>query len=133
MEDEEIEEMINDHLIGLLNRAIDKLYEYGNPDINLYDKDDTLETFNTPLVVQEVSLLAQIMYLSYIEEERNKLKAFGITFRSSELNVFSPANDRKTFLGMLDKIQIETVNTITNYYSRDRLTWQVKSIYGESR
>jgi hypothetical protein len=130
MEDEEIEEMINDHLSGLLNRAIDKLYDYGNPDINFYDKDDELETFNTPLVVQEVSLLSQIMYLSYIEEERNKLKAFGITFRSSELNVFSPANDRKTFLGMLEKIQFETINAITNYYSRDRLTWQIKSIYG---
>ena len=126
----EIEALVEDHLTSLLNQAIDKIYLYGLPDFDFYDKDDELQTFNGDLVLQEVSLLTDIMYLTYAEEDRNKLKVLGLTFRSSELNVFSPANERKSFLDMIEKIEMSVVNSISNYLSRDRLTWKLKSIYG---
>jgi hypothetical protein len=125
--EEEIEDLVNDHLHSLLERAVDRLYNYGLPDVDLYDRDD--EKFNKDLVPQEISLLADLMYLSYLEEDKNKLKAFEITFNSKELNVFSPANNRNSFLNMIKDIELQVVNNIANYYSRDRLTWQPKSIY----
>ncbi|WP_299831228.1 hypothetical protein [uncultured Metabacillus sp.] len=126
----EVDEIINDHLNSLLNRAIDKLYEYGLPDFDFYDKDDTLQIFNGDLVKQEISLLSDLMYLSYFEEDINKLKAFGLRLRSSEINaLFSPANDRKTFMEMVEKIEFNVVNSIANYLSRDRISWEIKSIY----
>lgn len=128
----EIKEIVDEHLLSLLERAIDRLYFYGMPDINFYDKDDTSLTFNVDLVPQEISLLSDLMYLSYFEEDRNKLKAYGMQFKTSEINLmFSPANDRKTYMDMLSQIEIGIVNSIINYFSRDRLTWKEKSIYGD--
>lgn len=129
--EDEINEIVEDHLISLLNRAIDELYNYGLPDFDFYDKDDALHVFNGELVKQEIALLTDLMYLSYIQEDVNKLKAFGLVFRTSEINaLFSPANDRKTYLEMVASVKNKIVGSINNYYSRDRLTWKVKSIYG---
>lgn len=130
--DEVIEELVNDHLISLLERSIEKIYNFGLPDVNFHNKNDELKEFNFELIPQEISLLSDLMYLNYFDEERNKLKVFGVTFRSSELNVFSPANDRKSFLDMLQNIETEAINQISNYLSRDRVTWEQKSIYQSS-
>lgn len=126
---EEIEELVKDHSIDLLNQAIDIIYTIGKPDIDWYDKNDITMLFNVELVQQEIGLIVNLMYQSYFEEERNKLKKFGLTFKSSELNVFSPAEDRKSFLAMLDALQKDNENSIKNYLSRERTTWKFKSMY----
>ncbi|MED3562253.1 hypothetical protein [Bacillus xiapuensis] len=128
--DTDIDELVDQHLVSLLNRAIDKLYEQGLPDIDFYDKDDLLQSFNEDLTPQEIALLTDLMYLSYFEEDRNKLKAMGLFFRTSEINLFSPANERKSYMDMLSEIESSVLNSVTNYLSRDRKTWQYKSIYG---
>lgn len=127
--DAEIEALVQDHLLSLLDRSIGMLYNYGNPDVNFYDKNDELEYFNFILVNQEITLFADLMYLSYMEEDRNKLKVFELMFRSNELSVFSPANNRKTYIDMVETIEKNVINSISNYFSRDRLTWKEKSIY----
>lgn len=132
LSDEEVAELVNDHLNSLLNRAIDRIYEYGNPDFNFYDKDDDLQQFNNKLIPQEINLLADLMYASYANEELNKLKAFEITFRSSELNVFSPANERKSKMEMVKDIEEKAIRNLNNYLARDRNTWEYKKIIGEN-
>lgn len=127
----EINEIVEDHLMSLLDRAIDRIYDFGSPDFDFYNRDDQLHQFNNELVKQEIALLSDLMYLAYLEEDRNKLKAVGLKFRTSEVNVlFSPANDRKTYLEMVDKVESNTINSVVNYLSRNRLTWKEKSIYG---
>ncbi|RYI30607.1 hypothetical protein EVU96_09330 [Bacillus infantis] len=131
LSEDEVKVILDDHMTSLLERAIDKLYSYGLPDINFYDKDDIGQSFTESLVPQEISLLSDLMYLAYIEEDRNKLKAYGMQFRTSEIDVlFSPANDRKTYLDMLETIEASIFNSVVTYFSRDRLTWKEKSIYG---
>ena len=131
LSESEINDLVKEHLISLLNTSIDRLYTYGLPDFDFYDKNDTLQTFNGELVNQEVSLLSDLMYLAYFEEDKNKLRALGLVFKTSEINtVFSPANDRKTFLDMVKNIESKSINDINNYFARDRLTWQFKSVYG---
>lgn len=131
LSDFEIDNLIEEHLISLLNRAIDKLYDCGMPDFDFFNKDDVSQKFNDQLVPQEISLLSDLMYLAYLEEDRNKLKAFGLIFRTSEINtMFSPANDRKSYIDMLSSIEIDILNAVSNYLSRDRKTWKFKSIYG---
>lgn len=133
LSDFEINQMVEDHLISLLGRAIDKLYDSGLPDFDFYNKDDALQQFNDQLVPQEISLLSDLMYLAYLEEDRNKLKAFGLVFKTSEINtMFSPANDRKSYLDMLSSIENNILNSVANYLSRDRNTWKYKSLYGGS-
>jgi hypothetical protein len=127
--DLEVEEMINGHLNSLIDRAVGFIYKFGNPDIDLYDRDDNTQQFNVDLVNQEIDLLVDLMYFSYIEEQRNKIKTFGLTFRSDELNVFSPANERRTVLDMIEKLEESVIFSVQNYLSRDRLTWKYKSIF----
>jgi|GEM_PF-1741618 len=130
LSDEQINELVNDHLLSLLNRSIDKIYEYGKPDIDLHDKDDVVRLFNVELVNQEISLLSEIMYFSYAEEGRNELKTLGMTFRTSEINVIhSPANERNSYLKMIAELESNIDNAISNYLSRNRKTWKIKSIY----
>ncbi|WP_148039094.1 hypothetical protein [Brevibacillus gelatini] len=129
LSESDIELLVNEHLNSLLDRAVDFIYRYGVPDVDFLDRDDSLQQFNVELVNQEITLLADIMYFSYVEEERNKIKSFSITFRSDELNVFSPANERKTVLRMIESLEASVVNSIQNYLARDRHTWKYKSIY----
>lgn len=130
---EEINQLVDDHLLSLLESAIDKLYNFGLPDIDFHDRDNVAQIFNEDLVPQEISLLVDLMYLSYAEEDMNKLKSLGLVLRTSEINaLFSPANDRKTYIKMLEKLESNVVDSINQYFSRDRKTWKMKSIYGDS-
>lgn len=126
----EIKEMVEEHLLGLLEQAIDKIYSFGNPDINLYDKNNTLQQFNIELIPQEIALLSDAMYSFYVSETKNKLNHFSTIFKSNELNVlFSPANERKSLLELINKEEDKINNAISNYLSRSRDTWEIKSIY----
>lgn len=130
LSEERIKELIADHTLDLLNQSIDEIYRYGKPEVDFYDKDDTLLQFNFDLVLQEIPIFVDLMYQKYFDEDKNKLKAFGLQFTSDELNVIcSPANDRKTFLEMVNKLETKNINNIKDYLSRDRKTWEHKSIY----
>jgi hypothetical protein len=128
--EERIKELVADHTLDLLNQSIDEIYRYGKPEVDFYDKDDELLQFNFDLVSQEIPIFVDLMYQKYFDEDKNKLKAFGLQFTSDELNVIcSPANDRKTFLEMVNKLELKNINTIKDYLTRDRKTWLHKSIY----
>lgn len=127
----EINSLVEEHLLSLLDRAIDKLYNFGLPDFDFHARDNVTQVFNGTLVPQEVSLLSDLMYLAYVEEDVNRLKSLGLVLRTSEINaLFSPANDRKTYLEMAAKLESNIINSINQYFSRDRYTWKLKSIYG---
>lgn len=65
------------------------------------------------------------MYQKYIEEDKNKLKAMQVLFRSNEMNVFSPANERTSFNKMVEEIIKENKKRISNYLARDRKTGKI--------
>jgi hypothetical protein len=128
--EDQIKTLVQDHTLDLLEQAIEAFYKIGNPVIDFYDKDDNAQQFNVDLVKQEISLIVDLMYQKYFDEDKNKLHAFGLIFTSNELNVVaSPANDRKTFLEMIKNIDKNNLNALSDYFCRDRKTWQRKSIY----
>lgn len=126
LSEDEVKSIIGDHLIELFTQAIEEIYDNGNPDVNLYDINKEKEEFNFELTHLEISLIVNLMYQKYIEEDRVKLKALQFFFRSDELNVFSPANERKTFEDMLDKIISENKRRMSSYFARDRITGKIK-------
>lgn len=129
----QISDLVEEHLVSLLGRAIDIIYDYGIPDFDFMDRDDVLQYFNGELTRQEIALLSDLMYFEYVSEDLNKLKAYGLVLRTSEINaLFSPANDRRTYLELINYIETKTINALINYLSRDRLTWKIKSIYGDT-
>jgi len=125
---EDILELVEEHTYNLMIQAIDEIYKYGKPQVDLYDKDEVLKQFNVDFIPQEYGLVQKIMYFKYYEEGRNMLNTYGLTFSSKELSVFSPANDRNSFLNMVKQLENDCEQDITNYLNRDRVTWKLKNV-----
>lgn len=84
--------------------------------------------FTADLNQSEIDLLANLQYEAYLKRDVAKLRVFSHQYTPSDLQVFSPANDRKTFMAMYEQIQEENKNRLDRYKSRDRMTGEVKAI-----
>ena len=98
------------------------------PDVDFYDKDDILGTFNFEVTPMEKDLITSIMREKYFEKDLLLLKAFGSRLTPKDLNSFSPSADRKSFVDMLDGMRNINILSIRNYVARDRLTGKLKMI-----
>jgi len=113
---------------SLLIEAVTELVFNCNPDIDFTNYDKTTETFFETLTNNEINLLVQLMFEKYLERDIAKLKAFKVRFTPSDLNMFSPANERTSFINMYNQVQYQSNVMISNYASRDRLTGADKII-----
>lgn len=113
---------------GYLIEAVEKLTDNCSPDIDFMDYDEVLEQFNSDLTKKEQGLLADLMYEVYFDRDLVLLKAFKIAMTPSDLNVFSPANERKSFTEMVKDIKLQNSVKIDHYISIDRLTNKPKLI-----
>lgn len=111
-----------------LIESVSKLILSCTPDIDFtYFNEDT-EIFNETLTFIEKDLLANLMFEMYLEKDMTLLKALSVNLSPKDLNVFSPANERKTFMDMLKDIKKENIKMIKKYIARDRLTGKLKQI-----
>ena len=124
----EVQSIVMEQAVGYLYDAIDLLTSKCEPDTDFYDYDEELLQFNFKLTQREIGLLASLMYEVYFERDEALLKAFKIRMTPSDLNQFSPANERKSFEDMLQRIRDENTNKIAKYVSTDRNTGKRKMI-----
>lgn len=127
--DEEALAIAQERAAGYVDEAVSyfSLQMKGCNDINLFDK--TTTTFNFDLTITEIDILARIMHWIYLERGLSKLKPVINSFTSSEIKMlFSPANERKTFVEMVDKKKREVDILISNYRAVDRITGKLKTI-----
>lgn len=117
---------------SLLIEAIAKLsLSLKNPDIDFTNYDIDNEIFNVDFTNDEINLIVQVMFERYLERDVVKLKALQMRYAPSDLKVFSPANERSSFLNMKQYVDYELEKLIDRYNSRDRLTGEMKLInYG---
>lgn len=113
---------------GYLIESISKLILSCIPDIDFTDFDKDTETFEPDLTFIEKDLLAKLMFEKFIDKDMVKLKVFQTNLSPKDLNVFSPANERKTFIDMLKFIKKENIKLIKSYSSKDRITGKLKQI-----
>lgn len=101
-------------------------------DFQFQFNDESNEVIISPetisLTIDEIDILANLMKEIYYQRDLSKLKAFKIKFSPSDLNSFSPAEERRTFVNMCAFIKNNNEVLIDNYASRDRLTGKLKSI-----
>lgn len=126
--DVECMELAQKRAHAYLIEAISELTSKCTPDINFKDYDDDLEVINEDLTVNEINLLADIMFKIYMARDIPKLHVFSLNFTPSEMNVFSPANERKTYIELIEKLQADVDRAIDNYVSTDRITGKRKGI-----
>lgn len=95
-------------------------------DINLNDE---LEEISIDLTHNEINLIADLMYEVYISRDIAKLKSMVNALTSTDLKMlYSPANERKTFMDMYNKLKYNNEVAMSSYNSRDRLTGKRKVI-----
>ena len=124
----EVQSIVMEQAVGYLYDAIDLLTSKCEPDTDFYDYDEELLQFNFELTQREIGLLSSLMYEVYLERDEALLKAFKIRMTPSDLNQFSPANERASFENMLQRIKNENTNKIAKYVSTDRKTGKRKMI-----
>ena len=124
----EVQSLVTEQATGYLYDAIDLLTSKCEPPVDMYNYDEELMEFNFELTQREIGLLASLMYEVYFERDEALLKAFKIRMTPSDLNQFSPANERKSFEDMLQRIKDENTNKIAKYVSTDRNTGKRKMI-----
>ncbi len=127
--------LASERAYGYLIESLSIISTTCNPDIDFNNYTTCIDangyntgTFNFELTKNEIELLAQLMYERYFNRDFVKLRAFKLEFAPSDLNVFSPANERRTFIDMYDKVKSESISLLDSYKSRDRITNQLKSI-----
>lgn len=84
--------------------------------------------FVADLTVTEIDLIANLMYEGYLKRDVSKLRAFSQQYTPTDLQAFSPANDRKTFMEMYAVVVDENKVKLDRYKSKDRLTGETKGI-----
>ena len=124
----EVQSLVMEQATGYLYDAIDLLTSKCEPPVDMYNYDEELMQFNFELTQREIGLLASLMYEVYFERDESLLKAFKIRMTPSDLNQFSPANERASFENMLQRIKNENTNKIAKYVSTDRKTGKRKMI-----
>lgn len=87
------------------------------------------EHFSELLTDDEVELLSEIMVLPYFERGLAKLMPKLNTFSASELKLLhSPANERQSYLELINNQRQRVNYLIADYYSKDRITGAEKMI-----
>ena len=89
---------------------------------NFTDFDTESEVLNYDLTYTELDIIASMMYEKYLFREFSKLKTQANRFATKDFNVFSPANERNSFMAMYEMIKRENQILIDNYNSINHLT-----------
>jgi len=97
-------------------------------DVDFSDFNFEERQFNFELNEKEKYLLARLQYQRYLYRDFATLRAQAMRFTSSEQEVFSPANDRKTFLNMYTAIKEENDILVSRYLEKDRNSGERKSL-----
>lgn len=118
--DQEISNIIDERCLQLLDTATIHLQgEVSSFDIDFLDRDEIIEEFNFELTKIEQELIAEKMYVLFFREEEVKLKEMQ-KYLGNDIKMFSPAEERKTFMAMLSQIEDRYDILLDNYNSRKR-------------
>lgn len=116
-------EIINRRSIDLLDDSIVEIQPQISirQDVDFLDKDDDLEQFNFNLIPSEEDIISDLMIIKLFEEESIKLKELQ-KYLGNDIKAFSPNEERKTFMDMLNQKQDKFDIKLGNYNSIDRGT-----------
>lgn len=126
----EVEEIILEKINGYLKDAIDLIVSRtrGNIEVDLYDYNEDTQMFNVELTSREIGIIANHMYEVHLSRDEMLVKAMKLRMSLSDINRFSPANERTSFMNMLSQIRRENEIDVSVYTSTDRKTGARKVI-----
>ena len=119
----EFNQLLNERSVELLDDAVNELQLLVsvNQDVDFQKRDEIMEEWKFNLTAIEQDLISDLMVVKYFDEELIKLKAMQ-KYLGSDINVFSPAHERKTYLQMVEYKHKTFESKLSKYNTRDRLT-----------
>lgn len=123
MDEETFIEVLNQRSFDFLQLAIPELQTLIRVDqnVNLYNCDFNVEKFNFNLIDLEVDLISDMMVYKYFEEELVKVRRVQ-TYLGDEVTKFSPANERKTLVELVNFRRNLVLSKVSRYNMLDRTT-----------
>ena len=96
--------------------------------VNFTDYNEKRACFNNDLTPIEKYILASVATEMYMKRDVARLAAFTVNFVPTDLQVFSPANDRKTFMDMYAYVHNRNEELIDAYNAKDRTSLERLSL-----
>lgn len=110
-----------------LVESLDELSSIGDLDVDFSNYDDDIgEIVNFKMYPKEITLVAEMMFLTYMKRDETLLHAMEINFSPSDLTVFSPANERTSYRNFIADLTKSVNDKIDEYKNRDRKTGKLK-------
>ena len=124
--EEEAIEIANERAFAYLKDAVATIVLNCVPDIDFTNYNEI--EFAEDLSPIEIGLLADGMYDAYFSREAARYKTLSFLFVPTDLQVFSPANERNSWTTLYETIHSKFLDSIARYASRDRITGKLKMI-----
>ena len=118
--EQEVNDIIEKRSIALLKQACNELNNGILEQVEL-SLDDTTQSITVELTDKEIDIISDEMKIIYMNEPLLKLKQFNV-YLGTDIQNWSPANERKTYLEQLEYLQEKMNIKIDNYNSIDRET-----------
>lgn len=119
---EETVDVINKRTISLMSRCLVSLQKQISPKhkIDFTDVDSDYEEFKWELNNKEIDLLSEKMVLQHYKEKKLKVAKFNMYVGSGTMKVFSPAEERRSYLELLSRIEADYNEVLSDYDMRIR-------------
>ena len=125
---EQAMELAKERAKGYLHEALLKLTLETESEINFGEYDEVSEVVNADCTNNEKIIIGNLMFEMYLEKDIAKLKSNIINFSPSDLKIFNPSDERRSFLNLYKQVQDNNIIMIDKYNSKDRLTGKRKTI-----
>lgn len=128
LSEQEIEQIVIERSLEFLDSACDEL-EPQLDQITLSDRNDSLECFDDELTRIEIDTISDMMKIIYMREPILKLNKLQ-TYIGTDIKTWSPPDERRTYLGLLNDIENKMQVKVDRCNSIDRTTGKQRSLYG---
>lgn len=109
--------LAKDRALSYLKESIAIILRRCGADEAFMSVDYDMEEFGEDLDINQIDILASLMFEQNYKRQYSKVKAFGMQFVPSTLQAFSPANDRKTLQETMNRIHEDNLTMLDNYMS----------------
>lgn len=127
LNEQEIEKIVIERSLEFLDSACDEL-EPQLDQITLSNRNDSLECFDDELTRTEIDTISDMMKIIYMREPILKLNKLQ-TYIGTDIKTWSPPDERRTYLGLLNDIENKMQVKIDRCNSIDRTTGKQRSLY----
>lgn len=111
-----------------LIESLDELSSMGMFQVDFSDYNETDKMVNFKLFPREIKLIVEMMFLTYMKRDQTLLHAMKMNFAPSDLNVFSPGNERTSYRKFIQDLSDFVDLKIDDYKNRDRKTGKLKQV-----